>query len=109
MTLTPPPPTANPLPPPYIVGRPGSAEAIILEDYDLPGPRTGMMTDHSFHGAWPGTNGSFYSVEVSSDLQTWTPIGTNVVLKGSIHFADPDAINLSGRYYRVILSGPPSY
>jgi len=109
VALTPPPPTANPLPPPYIVGWPGKAEAIILEDYDLPGPRTGMMKDNTFHIAWPGTNGSNYSVEVSTDLQTWLPVGTNVVMKGSIHFADPETGSYSNRYYRVVPAGPPVY
>ena len=109
VALTPPPPTANPLPPPYIVGWPGKAEAIILEDYDLPGPHTGMMKDKTFHLAWPGTNGANYSVEVSSDLQTWVPVGTNVVMKGSIQFADPETGSYSNRYYRVVPTGPPSY
>lgn len=109
VALTPPPPTANPLPPPYIVGWPGKAEAFILEDYDLPGPHTRMMTDGTFHIEWPGASGSNYSVQVSTDLVNWTSVGTSVVTKGTIHFGDPESVSFGSRYYRIVTAGPPAY
>ena len=62
------PPTAVSNLPPYIVGQPGIAEAVILEDKCMPGPATAILPDRSFHLCFPGTNGANYCVEASTDL-----------------------------------------
>ena len=47
-------------------------------------------------------NGFFFRVEASDDLVTWTPVCTNVVTEGAIHFVDPDAIEHPHRFYQVV-------
>ena len=104
------PPTAVSNLPPYIVGRPGMAEALILEDKCMPGPATAILPDRSFHLRFPGTNGANYCLQISSDLVNWTSVCTNTVVKGSIQFTDPETGSYNGRYYRVVTAaGPPSY
>jgi hypothetical protein len=98
--VVPPVPVSNP--PPYIVGWPGKAEAVIIEDRIMPGPVTGILPDQSFHLCLPGTNGMNYCVQVSPDLISWLPVCTNTVVKGSIQFADPETGSYNGRYYRVV-------
>jgi hypothetical protein len=105
------PPTAvtNP-PPPYVVGWPGKAEAIIIEDRMMPGPATGLLPDRTFHICMPTRNGTSYCVEVSTNLIDWVPVCTNMVVKSSIQFADPETGGFSGRYYKVISgAGTPAY
>ena len=92
--------------PPYVVGFPARAEAVIV-DNDAPRPHTGPLTDHSFHITKPGANGSWWRIECSRDLLNWTVLGTNQVTDGALHFVDPDADEETRGYYRAVPSEAP--
>jgi len=87
--------------PPYLVGYPGRAAAIIV-DNDQPRPGTGVLPDRCFHVMKPGPNGSWWRIECSHDMVHWTPVCTNMVTDGAIHFVDPDADDLPTRFYRAV-------
>jgi uncharacterized protein YpmS len=42
-------------------------------------------------------------IQASTDLQTWTPVATNVVAAGSVLFTDTVATSYPNRFYRVIV------
>ena len=42
-------------------------------------------------------------IQASTDLQTWTPVATNVVATGSVLFTDTVATNYHSRFYRVVV------
>ena len=92
--------------PPYVVGFPARAEAVIV-DNDAPRPHTGPLTDHSFHITKPGANGTWWRIECSRDLLNWTVLGTNQVTDGALHFVDPDADEETRGYYRAVPSEAP--
>jgi hypothetical protein len=103
LTLVPPPAdtaTSN-SPPAYLLGSPRRAAAIII-DNDYPLPCSVRLPDQLFSVNQWATNGCWHRIEVSSDLMTWTPICTNVVIDGAIHFVDPDAQGQVLRYYRAV-------
>jgi hypothetical protein len=60
-----------------------------------------MLADHRFHVCLPPTNGFCFRLEGSADLRNWTPLCTNVVTDGALHFVDPDYAT-SARFYRVL-------
>jgi hypothetical protein len=47
--------------------------------------------------------GHTYIVFASADLQTWTPIATNVAASASVTFTDPAASNNPQQFYRVLV------
>jgi hypothetical protein len=47
--------------------------------------------------------GLTYIILASPDLQSWTPIATNVASTASVVFTDPAPASLSKRFYRVML------
>jgi hypothetical protein len=97
------PPTANPgNTPPYIIGRPARAAAIILEDRDLPGPIPWLLADRCFHVTFPAANGMNYSLQVSTNMVDWEEVCASIVVKGSIQFVDPDACESPQRFYRAV-------
>ena len=101
LTLQLAPATGSAVPPPeYVVGTPTRAAAIIL-DNDQPRPPCRRLSDVMFHLCAPGTNGFTFCVHTSADLINWTPVCTNVVTDGAVHFVDPDAAGLTHRFYRV--------
>jgi hypothetical protein len=100
LRLVVPPDTATALPP-YLIGYPGRAAAIIV-DNDAPRPATSVLPDHCFHFMRPAANGTCWRIDFSSNLVDWTPIGTTVVTDGAIHFVDPDADDASQRCYRAV-------
>ncbi len=100
------PPPTDSFPPPYFLGFPRAAGALIL---DGSGPRPGstMLTDRSFHLNAPGPDGAWFQVEYSTDMLNWTTVCENQVINGSIDFVDPDAVTDQARFYRAVpLLGP---
>jgi Bacterial Ig domain len=94
----------NVAPPPYQVGRPGKAGAIILEENILPLVRPFIrgLSEDAVHVSLPATNGLDVSVQISTDLINWLPICTNKVLKGSAQFVDPDGGANPSLFYRIV-------
>jgi hypothetical protein len=88
-------------PPAYLVGWPGKAEAIILDNDSVP-PSTGSLKDGSFHVNIPAVDGFGYQLQCSEDLIHWLPVGDSSVLDGGVHFADPEAKDFPQRFYRVV-------
>ena len=43
-----------------------------------------------------------FSLEISEDLSTWVPLCTNVVTDGALRFVDPEALQHSHRFYRIV-------
>jgi hypothetical protein len=111
LTLTVPPYPTNALPP-YILGAPQKAGAIILECNALPmlQPLARCLADGSIHISLPATNGMNFSLQVSTDLVNWLPICTNTVLKGSAQYVDPAGDANFQLFYRAVpVPLPPSY
>jgi hypothetical protein len=92
--------------PPYLIGDPGRAAAIIV-DNDRPRPVTGMLPDRCFHFMKPGRNGTWFRIECSTDMVHWTPLGTNCVTDGALHFVDLDTDGLPTRFYRAVPEDAP--
>jgi hypothetical protein len=85
----------------YVVGRPTSAAAIIL-DSESPRATTGRLPSGLFQISSTGPEGAWFSVEYSTDLVHWTQLCTNQVVNGVVDFVDPDAASQSGRYYQIV-------
>lgn len=94
-------------PPPYYIGRPNRAAAIVV-DNDKPRPTTCTLSDRCFHVCWPATNGAWFRIECSTDLVNWTPIATNIVTEGAVHFVDPDNDPTAAKFYRAIPETNPT-
>lgn len=95
------PPEATPVVPPYIIGFPSRAAAVIV-DNDQPRPVTGLLPDRCFHVMKPASQGTGWRIEYSTNLVDWTPICTTVVTDGALHFVDPDAEESPARFYRAV-------
>jgi len=63
---------------------------------------TGILADHCFQFTAQGIIGSWFTIECSTNLVDWTPICTNSVTDGAIHFVDPDAAENPQRFYRAL-------
>jgi hypothetical protein len=100
-------PLGSPLPPPYTVGKPARAAAIIV-DNDQPRPGTGRLPDRCFHLMQPASNGTWFRIECSTDLVHWTSLCTNSVTDGAIHFVDPESDSESQRFYRAVAEPVPA-
>ena len=87
---------------PYIIGFPDKAAAIILEDYDLHGPTPGPLPPCCFNVGLPGTNGTIYCLQMSTNMVDWTNLCTNLVVKDCIHFVDVGICDFPRRYYRAV-------
>jgi hypothetical protein len=83
----------------YLIGRPASAAALIL---DAPIVRPAALPDKTFHVSATGPDGAWFHIEYTSDLHAWTALCTNQVIHGSIDFLDPDAPNNPVRLYRAV-------
>ncbi len=57
----------------------------------------------AMHAIWRGTPGSTYRVDVSADLQGWTPTATPAAESGTslFEFLDTPAANIERRFYRA--------
>ncbi len=84
----------------YTVGLANRAAAIII-DNDSPRPPCLRLPGGLFHICLPGTNGTPYRLEGSSDLINWVELCTSTVTDGAIHFVDPDTAALPCRFYRA--------
>jgi hypothetical protein len=65
------------------------------------------MPDLSFHLTQPGSNGSWFRIEGSTNLSHWLPLVTNCVTDGAVHFVDPEADEAPRRFYRVVTEVNP--
>jgi hypothetical protein len=90
----------------YIIGRPPSAAAIILEA-PVPPPVAAVLPDKCFHVGATGPDGAWFHIESTTDLLHWTPICTNQVVHGSIDFIDPAAQNNQVQFYRAVPEANP--
>jgi hypothetical protein len=95
------PPDATAATPPYLIGFPSRAAAVIV-DNDQPRPVTGLLPDRCFHVMKPAGNGTCWRIEYATNLVDWTPICTAVVTDGALHFVDPDAEESPARFYRAV-------
>lgn len=100
VSLTPVPPL-NSLPPPYVVGFPSRAGAIIV-DSDRPRPTTAALPDGCFLVGKDAADGAWFRIDYSTDLVNWVSVCTNEVIQGAIHFVDPDAPDAPQRFYRAL-------
>jgi len=94
------------LPPEYLVGWPGKAAAIIV-DNDQPPPATTTLCDGTFHLIFPAPTGFNYRIECSLDMVHWVTIGTNTVSDVDVHFAEAESQGFPNRFYRVIPEANP--
>jgi len=85
----------------YQIGRPDKAAAIIV-DNDLYRPTSLRLPDGSFHLCVDKSEGFAFRLEVSDDLSTWVSLCTNVVTDGALRFVDPEALQHSRRFYRIV-------
>ncbi len=102
------PPDATTTLPPYLIGFPSRAAAVIV-DNDQPRPVTRVLPDGCFHIMRPAGSGTWWRIECSTNLVDWTPIGTAVVRDGALHFVDPDADESAARFYRAVPEANPEF
>ena len=68
---------------------------------------TGRLPDGSFAGSFPGVSGRTYTVQYSTDLQTWTRLlDITATTTGAAGFTDP-APGIGRCFYRVITPAVP--
>jgi len=105
--LRPPPNWSSNTPPPYVIGVPARAAAVIV-DNDGPRPPHHIFPDRCFHFVHPGMNGTWVRIESSTNMIHWTSIGVQQVSDGAVHFVDPDGDGRPSGFYRVVPSAPPA-
>jgi hypothetical protein len=98
--------TSSNSPPDYLIGWPGKAAAVIV-DNDAPPPGTTFLCDGIFHLSLPATNNFHYRLECSLDMIHWVPICTNTVTELGVRYAEPDTQEFPTRFYRVIPQTDP--
>ena len=88
---------ANTLPP-YVIGKPDAAAAVIVDaERERPGCR--RLPGGMFHLCLPGRDGEGYRILATTDFGEWEEICVGVVIDGAIHFVDPDANLHERRFY----------
>jgi hypothetical protein len=90
-----------PIPPTYMVGWPGRAAAIIV-DNDVPRPPCLRLPDGLFNLCLPVDVYRCFRVERTRDFKEWTPICTVPADDGIAHYVDPDAPDSPHRFYRLV-------
>jgi hypothetical protein len=99
-------PLASNTPPPYVVGYPNRAGAVIL-DSDRPRLATTALPDRCFLLGTDAADGTWFRIEYSTDLVNWVSVCTNQVIQGAIHFVDPEAPEMPRRFYRALPEANP--
>jgi len=61
----------------------------------------GRHPDGTFELVVHGERGLKYSVDVTSDMEGWTSLGTNVLTTGALSFPDPSASGYDFSFYRA--------
>ena len=90
---------------PYVVGRRGSASAVIADaGWVLPpgGPSCIQLPGGLAHLCFEGTDGDRLRIEASEDLRNWQTVSYATVLDGAAHFVDQDAQTKQSRFYRAV-------
>ncbi len=96
-------------PPPYIVGWPDKATALIVDCNFVP-PATSLLCTGPFHVCLPlAASSPYYHLECSLDMAHWLPVETNTASVLGIHFTDADSCASPMRFYRVVpdATAPP--
>lgn len=107
LKLLPPSPLSS-VRPPYVVGNPNRAGAIIVDsDWPRPLPYASILPDRCLVIGTDAVDGAWYRVECSTDLRTWAPVCTNQVVQGAIQFVDPETQDLPNRFYRAMPEAYP--
>ncbi|HXS67720.1 MAG TPA: Ig-like domain-containing protein [Candidatus Polarisedimenticolia bacterium] len=89
-------------PPPYLVGWPDRAAAVIVGCDFMP-PATRLLCDGRFHFCFPPVSTvPFYRLECSMDMVHWLPVCTNTASQLGIHFTDPQSPDFPNLFYRVV-------
>jgi hypothetical protein len=88
-------------PPPYVVGWPSRAAALIVDNDSRP-PGTTVLCNGLFHLCMPAAVGSNYRLECSPDLIHWITVCTNTVTEPGMFYTEPDTQEFPGRFYRVM-------
>lgn len=100
------PPEATNPPPPYYIGWPDRAGAVIV-DNDGPRPPTGHLPDRTFQVTMPGAGGQWFRIECSDDGIHWNPACVIQVVDGGIYFVDAEADEKPNRFYRCVPTQAP--
>jgi hypothetical protein len=79
------------------------AKAIIAPFYFTTTNSSVGLSNGEFYFTLVGPAGSNAVVFASTNLQTWTPLGTNPLAGGSLNFTDTFATNFTRRFYRALL------
>ncbi len=85
----------------YEIGRVDKAAAIIV-DNDLHRSTCRHLPDGSFQLCVDRPDGFAFRLEISENLSTWVPLCTNVVTDDALRFVDPEALQHSHRFYRIV-------
>jgi hypothetical protein len=96
--------------PPYLVGYPSRAAAVIVDSRcPRPLPYASVLPDRCLLVGSDAVDGAWYRVECSADLVDWVPVCTSQVVQGAIQFVYPEAPELPGRFYRAVpIATPPA-
>lgn len=85
----------------YEVGLPGRAAAIIV-DNDRLRPPCVRLPDGLFNVCVPAGTNACFRIEVTRDLNEWTPVAVIPANEERAHYVDPDAASLPRRFYRAV-------
>lgn len=79
-------------------GSVSSAVANVIVQYV---PTLAMQPDHTVRLQLPAAAGTNYTIQASTDMKTWTALGTVASSNGVVLFTDTNAASFPTRYYRL--------
>jgi len=88
-------------PPPYRVGWHGRAGAVIV-DRDYAPPFCAALGDGRIHICRVAEAGDAFQLEVTEDMETWTPVETLTADEGGLHYVDTTSDESSTKCYRFV-------